>query len=39
VEQFRALIEPQARSPQPALDIAASTAPASGLFLEAVKYP
>jgi len=39
VEQFRALLEPQARSPQPALDIAASTAPASGLFLEAVKYP
>jgi tRNA pseudouridine38-40 synthase len=39
VEQFQALLEPQKGRPRPALDIAAWTAPASGLFLEAVKYP
>jgi len=42
VEQFRDLLEPEkpGRSrPRPSLDIAAWTAPASGLFLEAVKYP
>jgi tRNA pseudouridine38-40 synthase len=39
VEQFQALLEPEKRRPQPGLDIAAWTAPASGLFLEAVKYP
>jgi tRNA pseudouridine38-40 synthase len=39
VEQFRALLEPETRRPRPDLDIAAWTAPASGLFLEAVKYP
>jgi tRNA pseudouridine38-40 synthase len=42
VEQFRDLLEPEkpGRSqPRPTLDIAAWTAPASGLFLEAVKYP
>lgn len=35
VEQFRVLLE---GAPNPALDIAAWTAPASGLFLEGVKY-
>jgi tRNA pseudouridine38-40 synthase len=43
VEQFRALLDPgRLAKPQilpPGLDIAAWTAPASGLFLEAVKYP
>ncbi len=39
VEQFRSLLEPEARGTHPGLDIAAWTAPASGLFLEAVKYP
>jgi len=39
VEQFRALLEPEKRRLQPGLDIASWTAPASGLFLEAVKYP
>ena len=38
VEQFRALLQGQARKPLPGVDIAAWTAPASGLFLEAVKY-
>jgi tRNA U38,U39,U40 pseudouridine synthase TruA len=37
VDQFQALLE--AGKPRPVLDIAAWTAPASGLFLEAVKYP
>jgi tRNA pseudouridine38-40 synthase len=43
VEQFRALLEHGGLAPSkpasPGLDIAAWTAPASGLFLEAVKYP
>jgi tRNA pseudouridine38-40 synthase len=42
VEQFRDLLEPgkpAAGKSRPVLDIAAWTAPASGLFLEAVKYP
>jgi len=39
VEQFRSLLEPEARRTHPDLNIAAWTAPASGLFLEAVKYP
>jgi tRNA pseudouridine38-40 synthase len=42
VEQFSEFLEPEkpGRSrPRPSLDIAAWTAPASGLFLEAVKYP
>jgi tRNA pseudouridine38-40 synthase len=45
VEQFRALLdqgglEPDIRGTQrPGLDIAAWTAPASGLFLEAIRYP
>ena len=39
VEQFRALVCGNAKGdPQPKLDIAAWTAPASGLFLEAIKY-
>ena len=39
VEQFRALVYGNAKgAPQPKLDIAAWTAPASGLFLEAIKY-
>lgn len=37
VDQFRALLE-HPKKPLAGLDIAASTAPASGLFLEAVKY-
>jgi len=36
VEQFRALLKGKA---EPGLDVAAWTAPASGLFLEGVKYP
>jgi tRNA pseudouridine38-40 synthase len=46
VDQFQALLEPGRldkgrfgpEEPRPALDIAAWTAPASGLFLETVKY-
>ena len=38
VDQFRELLEQGTSKPRPDLDIAAWTAPASGLFLEAVKY-
>ena len=37
VEQFESLLA--GKDARPGLDIAAWTAPASGLFLEAVKYP
>lgn len=42
VEQFQELLDPRKPGrpgPRPGFDIAAWTAPASGLFLEAVKYP
>jgi hypothetical protein len=38
VDQFRALLE-KPEIARPGIDIAAWTAPASGLFLEVVKYP